>query len=156
VPCRPELSDTDVPREIRRFNVAPRGWSFSEGYLTRQDDLILLSITVIADMISAGNAHRCFATAVGGSQPSADSGPSSGVAAPVGALRRLNVRASDQRFLPIHYAFTQEARPPRALKSVRDPVSRARTVQLPKSSAHAHDGRLDSVGFRRPRGSESG
>jgi hypothetical protein len=32
------------------------------------------------------------------------------------------------------------------LDSLRGPVSRARTVQLPKSSDHAHDGRLDSVG----------
>ena len=29
----------------------PRGRSFSVGYLTRVDDLILLSITVIVDMI---------------------------------------------------------------------------------------------------------
>jgi hypothetical protein len=42
------------------------------------------------------------------------------------------------------------------VNSLRDPVSSARTVQLPKSSDHAHDGRLDSVGFRRPRGSDSG
>jgi hypothetical protein len=46
--------------------------------------------------------------AVDGSQPFADSGPTSGVAAPDGALRRLHVRASEQGFLPIqveHYAM---------------------------------------------------
>jgi len=42
------------------------------------------------------------ADAVGGSQASADSGPISGVTAPIEALRRLHVRASDQGFLPIH------------------------------------------------------
>jgi hypothetical protein len=48
------------------------------------------------------------ADAVGASQPSADSGPTSGVAAPVEALRRLHGRASDQGFLPIqveHYVM---------------------------------------------------
>ncbi len=41
------------------------------------------------------------ADAVGGSQLSADSGPTSGVAAPVRRPKRLHVRASDQGFLPI-------------------------------------------------------
>ena len=41
------------------------------------------------------------ADAVGASQPSADSGPTSSVAAPVAAPRRLHARASDQGFLPI-------------------------------------------------------
>ncbi len=48
------------------------------------------------------------ADAVCGSQPSADSGPTSGVSSPVDALRRLHVRASDQGFLPIrveHYVM---------------------------------------------------
>ena len=56
----------------------------------------------------AGPIATAVADAVGGSQPSADSGPSSGVAAPVGAVRRLHVRASDQGFLPIqveHYVM---------------------------------------------------
>ena len=53
------LSDTHVPRETRRFKPA-RGRSFSVGHLTRQDDLILLSITVIADTFSTVNARRCF------------------------------------------------------------------------------------------------
>jgi hypothetical protein len=57
---------------------------------------------------------------------------------------------------PVLRAFTQGPWPPRALNSVPDSVSRARTVQLPKSSDHAHAGRLDSVRFRRPRGSENG
>jgi hypothetical protein len=46
------------------------------------------------------------ADAVGGSQLSANFGPTPGVAAPVEALPRLHVRASDQGFLPIqveHY-----------------------------------------------------
>jgi len=34
--------------------------SFFAGYLTRHDDLVLLSITVIVDMISAVTARRCF------------------------------------------------------------------------------------------------
>jgi hypothetical protein len=48
------------------------------------------------------------ADAVGGAQPSADSGPTSGAASPVEAPRRLHVRASDQGFLPIqveHYVM---------------------------------------------------
>jgi hypothetical protein len=56
----------------------------------------------------AGPIAAAVADAVGGFQPSADSGPSSGVAAPVGALRRLHVRASDQGFLPVqveHYVM---------------------------------------------------
>jgi hypothetical protein len=54
------ISDTNVPRETMRFRVAQRGRSFSVEYLTRQHDLVLLSITVIVDMISAVNARRCF------------------------------------------------------------------------------------------------
>ena len=56
----------------------------------------------------AGPIATAVADAVGGSQPSADSGPTSGVAAPVEAPRRLHVRASDQGFLPIqveHYVM---------------------------------------------------
>ena len=56
----------------------------------------------------AGPVATAVADAVGGSQPSADSGPTSGVAAPVEAPRRLHVRASDQGFLPIeveHYVM---------------------------------------------------
>jgi hypothetical protein len=48
------------------------------------------------------------ADAVGGSHPFADFGPTSDAAAPVGAVRRLHVRASDQGFLPIqveHYVM---------------------------------------------------
>ena len=33
---------------------------FFRGYLTRRDDLVLLSITVIVDTISSRNARRCF------------------------------------------------------------------------------------------------
>jgi hypothetical protein len=54
----------------------------------------------------AGPMAIAVADAVGGSQRSADSGPTSGAAAPVQALSRLPVRASDQGFLPIqveHY-----------------------------------------------------
>jgi hypothetical protein len=56
----------------------------------------------------AGPIATAVADAVGGSQPSANSGPTSGVASPVEALRRLHVRASDQGFLPIqveHYVM---------------------------------------------------
>jgi hypothetical protein len=49
----------------------------------------------------AGPIATAVADAVGGSQPSGDFGPISGVAAPVEAPRRLHVRASDQGFLPI-------------------------------------------------------
>ena len=49
-----------LPREATRFKPAPRGRSFSVGYLTWADDLILLSITVIVDMISTVSAPRCF------------------------------------------------------------------------------------------------
>jgi len=52
----------------------------------------------------AGPVAIAVADAVGASQPSADSGPTSGVAAP----RRLHARASDQGFLPIeveHYVM---------------------------------------------------
>src|ERR1017187_9529281 len=56
----PFLSDTHVPREATRFKPAPRGRSFSVGYLTWADDLILLSITVIVDMVSTVSAPRCF------------------------------------------------------------------------------------------------
>jgi putative transposase len=55
----------------------------------------------------AGPIATGVADPVGGSQAAADSGPLSGVAAPVGALRRLRARASDTGFLPIqveHYA----------------------------------------------------
>ena len=60
-------------------------------------------------------------TAVGGSEPSADSGPIAGVAAPVEATRRLHVRASDPGFLPIqveHYVKLLDwtGREPRADK----------------------------------------
>ncbi len=55
-----ELSDTHGPREATRFKPAPRGRSFSVGYLTWADDLILLSTTVIADTLSTVNARRCF------------------------------------------------------------------------------------------------
>ncbi len=59
-PMFPGLSDTHVPREATRFKPAPRGRSFSVGYLTWADDLILLSITVIADMLSTVSAPHCF------------------------------------------------------------------------------------------------
>ncbi len=49
----------------------------------------------------AGPVAIAVADAVGASEPSADSGPTSSVAAPVAASRRLNARASDQGFLPI-------------------------------------------------------
>ena len=55
----------------------------------------------------------------------------------------------------LHYAFTQGAWPPRAQLAARRRLDR-RTVQLLTSSDHAHDGRLDSVGLRPPRVSESG
>jgi hypothetical protein len=56
----------------------------------------------------AGPIAPAVADAVGGSQRSADPGTTSGVAAPVEALPRLHVRASDQGFLPIqveHYVM---------------------------------------------------
>ena len=56
----------------------------------------------------AGPIATAIADAVGGSRSAADSGPTSGVAAPVEAPRRLHVRASDQGFLPIqveHYVM---------------------------------------------------
>jgi hypothetical protein len=56
----------------------------------------------------AGPVATAVADAVAGSQPSADSGPTPGVAAPAEAPRRLHVRASDQGFLPIeveHYVM---------------------------------------------------
>jgi hypothetical protein len=49
----------------------------------------------------AGPIATAVADAVGGSKPSADSGPTSGVVAPVEALPRLHVGASDQGFLSI-------------------------------------------------------
>ena len=49
----------------------------------------------------AGPVAIAVADPVGASQPSADSGPTSGVAAPVATPRRLHARASDQGFLPI-------------------------------------------------------
>jgi REP element-mobilizing transposase RayT len=54
----------------------------------------------------AGPIAAAVADTVCGVRTSADSGPISGAAAPVEALRRLHVRASDQGFLPIqadHY-----------------------------------------------------
>jgi hypothetical protein len=55
-----------------------------------------------------GPIATAVVNAVDGSQPSADSNPTSGVDSPVEALRRLHVRASDQGFLPIqveHYVM---------------------------------------------------
>jgi hypothetical protein len=49
----------------------------------------------------AGPIATAVADAVGGSQPSAEFGPTIAVVAPVEAPRRLHVRASDQGFLPI-------------------------------------------------------
>ena len=68
----------------------------------------LFAIEVCESASHAGPIATAVADAVGGSQPSADSGPTSGVTAPVEALRRLHVRASDQGFLPIqveHYVM---------------------------------------------------
>jgi len=48
-----------VPGETMSVQPAPRGRAFPAWYLTRQDDLVLLSITVIAHIISAVNARRC-------------------------------------------------------------------------------------------------
>jgi len=56
----PDTHDPRDPRETRRIEIAPRGWSFSVGNLTRQVDVILLTSTVIVDMISVMNARRCF------------------------------------------------------------------------------------------------
>jgi hypothetical protein len=56
----------------------------------------------------AGPISTAVAVVVAGSQPSADSGPTSGVASPVAALRRLQLRASNQGCLPIqveHYVM---------------------------------------------------
>jgi hypothetical protein len=52
--------DPRDPRETRRIKVATHGWSFSIRFLTRRVDLVLLSITVIADMVSFVNARRCL------------------------------------------------------------------------------------------------
>jgi hypothetical protein len=48
------------PSETRTINAAPRALSFSVGYLTRQLDLILLSITVIVGMIA--EQRTCIAS----------------------------------------------------------------------------------------------
>jgi hypothetical protein len=56
----------------------------------------------------AGPIETAVVNVICDSQPSTDSGPTSGVAAPDGALRRLHARASDQGFLPIqveHYVM---------------------------------------------------
>ena len=56
----------------------------------------------------AGPIETAIADAVGGSQPAADFGATTGAATPVEAPRRLRVRASDQGFLPIpveHYVM---------------------------------------------------
>jgi hypothetical protein len=58
--------------------------------------------------LQAGPIATTIADAVGGSQPSADFGPTFAVDAPVDAPRRLHVRASNQGFLPIqveHYVM---------------------------------------------------
>jgi hypothetical protein len=59
-PRGPDTHDPRDPRETRRIEIVPRGWSFSIRCLTRQVDLILLTSTVIVDMISVMNARRCF------------------------------------------------------------------------------------------------
>ena len=54
-------ASSHVPSGIMGFETsAARANFFSVGYLTRPDDLILLSISAIANMTSAGNARRCF------------------------------------------------------------------------------------------------
>jgi hypothetical protein len=57
-PIFPGPSDTHLPRQNRRSNSAPRGRSLSVRYLTRQDDVVLLSITLIVDTLSAANGRR--------------------------------------------------------------------------------------------------
>jgi hypothetical protein len=135
-PALPGLSEgfhTHVPRETRRF----KAWK------------------LCAASVDYSNRRRGDRTRSLMPQRAARGAGSRGSLRLDPPLRRpLTRRRAVNRLL--HYAFTQEAWPPRALNSVRDPISRARTAQLPKSSDHAHDGRLDSVGFRRPRGSESG
>jgi hypothetical protein len=59
-PRGPDTHDPRDPRETRRIEIAPRGWSFSVAYSTRKSDLILVSITVVVDMTKAANARRCF------------------------------------------------------------------------------------------------
>ena len=54
------IADTHDPRETRRIKAAPIMWSFSIGNLTRQVDLILLTSTVVVNMVSVMNACRCF------------------------------------------------------------------------------------------------
>jgi hypothetical protein len=56
-PRSPRFPDTG---EARSFKLASPMWSFSVGYLTRQADWILLTSTVIVDMVSVMNARRCF------------------------------------------------------------------------------------------------
>ncbi len=75
--ARSGLSDTHVPREATRLKPAPRGRSSSVGYLTLADDLILLSITVIADMVSTVSAPRCFRSLTDSSSRRADRAHSS-------------------------------------------------------------------------------
>jgi hypothetical protein len=58
-PSNSVTHDPRDPRETRRIKVATHGWSFSIRFLTRRVDLVLLSITVIADMVSFVNARRC-------------------------------------------------------------------------------------------------
>jgi hypothetical protein len=68
----------------------------------------LFAIEVCESAPQAEPIATAVADAVGCYQPSANFGPTSGVAAPGGALRRLHVRASDQGFLPIqveHYVM---------------------------------------------------
>ena len=104
-------SDEHSSREARE---RPDAWLCE---LTLQETAVELASTtaVIGCSSPQESATRAtpIATAVvdaaGGSRPSADdSGATSGVAAPDGAVRRLHVRASDQGFLPIqieHYAM---------------------------------------------------
>ena len=106
------LTSADEHRS-RQTRERPDAWLCE---LTLQETAIESASTTVVIAASApqesasqaGPIATAVADAVGGSQPSADSSPTSGVATPVWALRRLHVRASDQGFLPIqveHYVM---------------------------------------------------
>jgi hypothetical protein len=118
-PCSRWRRAADVPsfsasvNSSRKTSERPDAWVCE---LTLQVTAIELASTAAMSAASqpqesashAGPIATAVAIAVGGSQRSADSGPTSGVAAQVAAPRRLHARASDQGCLPIeveHYVM---------------------------------------------------
>ena len=100
-----KLTSTDQHR-LRETSERPDAWLCE---LTLKETAIEPTSTTAVSAASppqesashAGPIATAVADAVGCSQPSADSGPTSGVVAPVEALPRLHVGASDQGFLSI-------------------------------------------------------